>query len=304
MGKADLPLAFLSIGTTESRTIGTTVFTKTKQDTQMRANEKDTKAKQTTVMYQTGETNWVDGDIRARVHSTESFGSVDGPGIRFIVFLKGCPMRCRYCHNPDTWSPKTDHLATADELLAKAMRYRDYWGKKGGITVSGGEALMQMDFLIDFFRKAKEKGIHTCLDTSAQPFRREGLFFEKFKELMRHTDLLLFDLKHIDSAEHKWLTGFPNENILDCLRYLSDIRKPVWIRHVLIPTITDKEEQLRPLRDFIATLRNVEKVEVLPYHTLGVYKWENLNIPYTLNNIPEPTQASVEHARKILNGEL
>lgn len=270
----------------------------------MISNDNETNQSEPKVFYQTGELERVDADTRARVHSTESFGSVDGPGIRFIVFLKGCAMRCRYCHNPDTWNPETDKLMTPDELLAQAMRYRSYWGKNGGITVSGGEALLQIDFLIDFFRKAKAQGIHTCLDTSAQPFRRTGSFFVKFQELMRYTDLLLFDIKHIDSAEHKKLTGYSNENILDCIRYLSEIKKPVWIRHVLVPTITDKEEYLYQLRDFIATLTNVERIEVLPYHTLGVYKWENLNMSYTLKDIPEPTQESVEHAQKLLSGDL
>lgn len=258
---------------------------------------------ETTVEYNTDELLHTDGTIRSRVHSIETFGSVDGPGIRFIVFLKGCAMRCRYCHNPDTWESQSDQLMTANELLAQAVRYKSYWGKNGGITVSGGESLLQIDFLIDFFRKAKAQGINTCLDTSAQPFRRNGTFFAKFEELMRYTDLLLFDIKHIDSAEHKKLTGWPNENILDCARYLSDINKPIWIRHVLVPTITDKDEYLYQLRAFIETLNNVEKIEVLPYHSLGVYKWENLNIPYTLKDIPEPTPESVKHAEQILKGE-
>lgn len=239
---------------------------------------------------------------KARVHSIESFGSVDGPGIRFIVFLKGCTMRCRYCHNPDTWDMQSDELLSADELLEKALRYQAYWGKEGGVTVSGGEALLQIDFLIDFFRKAKAKGVHTCLDTSAQPFRRTGIFFKKFEELMRYTDLLLFDLKHIDSEEHKKLTGWQNENILDCALYLSEINKPVWIRHVLVPTITDNDMYLFRLRKFIERLTNVQKIEVLPYHSLGVFKWENLKIPYTLNDIEPPTKERVDNALQILQG--
>lgn len=256
-----------------------------------------------TIEYDTENMERADGKPLARVHSIESFGSVDGPGIRFIVFLKGCTMRCRYCHNPDTWDSHSDKLMTADELLAKAVRFRSYWGTKGGITVSGGEALLQIDFLIEFFRKAKAQGINTCLDTSAQPFRRTGVFFEKFKELMKYTDLLLFDIKHIDSDEHKKLTGWPNDNILDCARYLSEIGKPIWIRHVLVPTITDNDEYLQRLRAFIASLDNVEKIEVLPYHTLGIYKWENLHIPYTLKGIPEPTPEQVQHAQQILEGK-
>ncbi len=236
----------------------------------------------------------------ANLHSIETFGSVDGPGIRFIIFLKGCPMRCRYCHNPDTWLAKSDMQPTADELLQQALRYKPYWGKQGGITVSGGEPLWQIDFLIELFTKAKQLGIHTCIDTSAQPFTREAPFFSKFQALMQVTDLILLDLKHIDAIAHKQLTGHSNENILDCAHYLSDIHKPIWIRHVLVPGITLNDQYLKHLRSFIDTLYNVEKIEVLPYHALGVYKWEELGIPYTLKDTPSPTQEEVEYAKSIL----
>jgi pyruvate formate lyase activating enzyme len=238
--------------------------------------------------------------IKAAVHSVESFGSVDGPGIRFVIFLKGCRMRCRYCHNPDTWGRQSDDMRSADELLSQAVRFRSYWGKKGGITVSGGEALLQIEFLTELFRKAKEMGINTALDTSAQPFRRDEPFFSRFQELMEYTDLVLLDIKHIDSEVHQQLTGWGNENILDCARYLSDIRKPVWIRHVLVPTVTDDDDALHRLHDFISTLNNVEKIEVLPYHTLGVYKWEQLGIPYTLKDISSPTEERIKNAERIL----
>ena len=239
----------------------------------------------------------------ARVHSVESFGSVDGPGIRFIIFLKGCKMRCRYCHNPDTWDEHSDDLRTADDLLSQALRYRTYWGKTGGITVSGGEALLQLDFMLDLFRKAKAQGIHTCLDTSAQPFTRNEPFFSKFEELMKYTDLILLDIKHIDNEGHKRLTGWGNENILDCARYLSDISKPVWVRHVLVPTITDDDAYLHRLRQFLVTLRNIERIEVLPYHAMGVYKWEKLGIRYTLGGVDSPAQERVRNAERILRGE-
>lgn len=240
---------------------------------------------------------------RARVHSVESFGSVDGPGIRFIIFLKGCKMRCRYCHNPDTWDEHSDDLRTADDLLSQALRYRTYWGKTGGITVSGGEALLQLDFMLDLFRKAKAQGIHTCLDTAAQPFTRNEPFFSKFEELMKYTDLVLLDIKHIDNEGHRRLTGWGNENILDCARYLSDISKPVWIRHVLVPTITDDDAYLYRLRQFLVTLRNIERIEVLPYHAMGVYKWEKLGIRYTLGGVDSPAQERVRNAERILRGE-
>ena len=238
--------------------------------------------------------------LLGRVHSVETFGSVDGPGIRFLIFLKGCSMRCRYCHNPDTWDPETDDLRTADELLTQAMRYRSYWGREGGITVSGGEALLQIDFLTELFRKAKAKGIHTCLDTSGQPFTRREPFFSKFAELMKYTDLLLFDLKQIDDAKHRELTGRTNRNILDCARYLSDIGKPIWVRHVLVPGVTDNDDDLHALRAFIDSLQNVKRVEVLPYHAMGTYKWEQLGIPYTLKDVSAPSEERVRNAEHIL----
>ena len=235
-----------------------------------------------------------------RVHSVESFGSVDGPGIRFVIFLKGCAMRCQYCHNPDTWDRAGDNLRSVDDVLSQALRYRSYWGEKGGITVSGGEALLQIQPLTELFHKAKDLGINTCLDTSAQPFSRKDGRFSAFEALMKYTDLVLLDIKHIDNDAHKRLTGWENENILDCARYLSDIHKPVWIRHVLVPGINDDDESLHRLRSFIDTLSNVERVEVLPYHDLGVYKWEQLGIPYKLTDVKPPTEESVLHARKIL----
>ena len=235
-----------------------------------------------------------------RVHSVESFGSVDGPGIRFVIFLKGCAMRCQYCHNPDTWDRAGGNLRSVDDVLSQALRYRSYWGEKGGITVSGGEALLQIQPLTELFHKSKDLGINTCLDTSAQPFSRKDGRFSAFEALMKYTDLVLLDIKHIDNDAHKRLTGWENENILDCARYLSDIHKPVWIRHVLVPGINDDDESLHRLRSFIDTLSNVERVEVLPYHDLGVYKWEQLGIPYKLTDVKPPTEESVLHARKIL----
>lgn len=242
-------------------------------------------------------------EIRGRIHSIETFGSVDGPGIRFVIFLKGCLLRCRYCHNPDTWDPESNLQRTADDLLDQAERYRSYWGEEGGITVSGGEPLLQIDFLIDLFRKAKERGISTCIDTACQPFTRQEPFFSRFRELMEYTDLLLADIKHIDPQAHVQLTGRSNENILDCLRYLSEIGKPVWIRQVLVPGITDEDEALKRTRAFIETLHNVQKIEVLPYHAMGMYKWEQLGIPYSLKDTQAPSAERVQNAERILRGE-
>lgn len=238
------------------------------------------------------------------VHSVESFGSVDGPGIRFLIFLQGCPMRCQFCHNPDSWKTGIGEERTADELLDQAERFRAYWGDNGGITVSGGEALLQIDFLLELFEKAKQRGIGTCLDTSAQLFTRKSPFFEKFERLMELTDTVLLDIKHIDDEEHRKLTRHSNANILDCARYMSEIDKPVWIRHVLIPGITDKDEYLVRLRDFLSTLHNIERIEVLPYHTLGVYKYEKLGIDYPLKDVQPPAAERVANANDILQQAL
>ena len=189
----------------------------------------------------------------------------------------------------------------ADELLAQAMRYKSYWKDGGGITVSGGEPLMQMDFMIELFRKAKEKGVNTTIDTSGAPFTREEPFFSKFNELMKYTDLLLVDIKHIDGEQHKILTGRTNENILDMARYLSDIGKPVWIRHVLVPERNDNDECLEKLYGFVSTLKNVQKVEVLPYHTFGEYKWKELGYEYPLAGIEPPSKERIENANRILH---
>lgn len=235
------------------------------------------------------------------VHSTESFGSVDGPGIRFVTFMQGCRMRCEFCHNPDTWNMGGGTPYTADELLTEALQYREYWGEKGGITVSGGEPLLHIDFLIEYFKKAKAEGVHTTLDTCGQPFTRDEPFFSRFEELMTYTDLLLFDVKHIDDEKHKQLTMHSNKNILNMARYLSEIGKSVWIRHVLIPERSDFDEDLIRLDQFIKTLKNVVKVEILPYHKLGLYKYAALNIPYKLYGIEPPTQDRIDNANRLLN---
>lgn len=237
--------------------------------------------------------------VKGAVHSFESFGSVDGPGVRYVIFLNGCIMRCLFCHNPDTWLMKKANY-TSDEVLKEAMRYKSYWGPEGGITVSGGEPLLQLDFLIDLFKKAKEQGINTAIDTSGQPFTKEGVWFEKFNELLNYTDLILLDLKQANEKKHIELTAVTNKNIFELATYLSDRNIPVWIRHVLVPGYTDDDENLIALAEFIKTLKNVKKVEILPYHTLGISKWERLNIPYPLEGVEPPSQKSLIHAKKIL----
>ncbi|MCI6164958.1 MAG: pyruvate formate-lyase-activating protein [Lachnospira sp.] len=239
-------------------------------------------------------------DIKGRVHSVESFGSVDGPGVRYIVFLQGCHMRCKYCHNPETWSMEGGELMTAQEVFDKAYRYRNYWKNNGGITVSGGEAMLQMEFVTELFKLAKKENVHTTLDTSGNPFTMEEPFKSQFDELMKVTDLFMLDIKHIDDEKHKQITGWTNSNILQLARYLSDNGKDMWIRHVLVPGYTDDENDLIRLRDFVKSLKTVQRFEVLPYHTLGVFKWENLGIPYSLSDVMPPDRDQIKRANDIL----
>lgn len=237
------------------------------------------------------------------IHSVESFGSVDGPGVRFIIFFAGCPLRCKFCHNPDTWDKSKGTLHSAESLIKEALSCRSYWGKYGGITVSGGEPLFQIDFLIELFELAKKEGINTCIDTSGAPFTKEGEWFEKFKHLMELTDLLLMDIKHVNKEEHVKLTGKDNDNIVEMFHYLDEIKKPIWIRHVLVPGITDNDEYLKQTGEFIKTLGNVQRVEILPYHTLGISKYQNMGLEYALKDVPMPTAERVENARKLIGCE-
>lgn len=231
------------------------------------------------------------------IHSFESFGTVDGPGIRFVVFMQGCPMRCLYCHNPDTWT-RGGKSFTAEEVAQSALRYKSYFTGGGGVTVSGGEPLMQAEFVCGLFKILKRAGVHTALDTS-------GILFEpeephKFDELLSVTDLVLLDIKHIDDKEHKKLTAHSNKNVLGFAKYLSDTGKPIWLRHVLVPGITDNDEYLRALAEFISTLKTVEKVEVLPYHNMGEVKYKNLGLDYPLKGTQPPTRERVQNAKSIL----
>ena len=235
--------------------------------------------------------------VRGNIHSFESFGTVDGPGIRFVVFMQGCPLRCLYCHNPDTWTGGGKSF-TADEVAATALKYKSYFTGGGGVTVSGGEPLLQAEFVFGLFKILKAHGVHTALDTSGITYTPETA--EITENLLKVTDLVLLDIKHIDETEHIKLTKQSNKNVLTFARRLSDIGKPVWIRHVLVPGITDNDEYLNRLAEFISTLKTVEKVEVLPYHTMGAVKYKNLGINYPLDGVEPPSKERVENAKRIL----
>ncbi len=235
-------------------------------------------------------------ELLGNIHSIETCGTVDGPGIRFVVFTQGCPMRCLYCHNPDTWGVGENKLISASEILAQYESIKEFC--KGGITVTGGEPLMQIEFVTELFKQAKEKNIHTALDTSGILFNPENT--EKVDELIKHTDLVLLDIKHIDDNEHKKLTSHSNKNILAFAKYLSELKKPMWVRHVVVPTINDKEEYLIKLGEFIGTLSNVKALDVLPYHNMAIPKYENLGIDYPLKGITPMTKEGAINARNII----
>ena len=237
---------------------------------------------------------------KGRISATESFGSVDGPGIRFIVFVQGCRYRCQYCHNPETWEREGGYEATAEEIFRQAWRYRPYWKQTGGITVSGGEPLLQLAFVTELFRIAKAKGVNTVIDTAGEPFTYDKPFFSAFEELLPLTDLFLLDLKQIDDVKHRALTGVSNESALALAQFLSERGKRMWIRHVLVPGWTTGEDDLSRLSDFIAGLKTVDRVEVLPYHAMALHKYEELRLPYRLGDTPAPTAEEIARAEEIL----
>lgn len=239
--------------------------------------------------------------MTGHINSVESFGSVDGPGVRYMFFLQGCQMRCAYCHNPETWNMEGGKEMTPEEAFRQAYRYKAYWKKSGGITVSGGEAMLQMDFVTELFRIAKDHGVNTALDTSGNPFTREEPFFSRFRDLMKVTDLFILDIKEINEKRHRELTGWTNRNILDLARYLSDEGKDMWIRHVLVPGVTDREEDLQQLGEFVSSLSHVRRFEVLPYHTLGVPKYEKLGIEYRLKGVRPATEEEKVRAENIMH---
>lgn len=234
------------------------------------------------------------------IHSIETFGTVDGPGIRYVVFFQGCPMRCLYCHNPDTWSLNIGQQKSVEEILTDYESYRPFLSG-GGLTATGGEPLMQIEFVTELFEKAKERQIHTCLDTSGITYQKENpKIIAKFDKLMAATDLVMLDIKHINSKEHHKLCSHPNDHVLDFARYLDEKKIPLWVRHVVVPTITDNAASLRQLGLFLGELQNLKALDVLPYHTMGVVKYENLGIEYPLKGIKALTKEQAQKAKQIV----
>ena len=231
----------------------------------------------------------------AKVHSIDSFGTVDGPGIRFLLFLQGCGLKCKYCHNRDTWDASGGDYISLDDIYNKIIRYKEYINHGGGVTISGGEPLLQAKFLVELFTKLKKENIHTCIDTSGMlPISQD------IKKVLSLTDLVLLDIKHINPNKCKDLVGFSNELELQFAKYLSDNNIPMWIRQVLIPGFTDAEEDLKHLKNFLNTLKTIEKVELLPYHSLGKHKWKDLGLVYELEDVPSASAKDIKRAKEIL----
>lgn len=237
-------------------------------------------------------------NVTGRIHSFESLGAVDGPGIRFVVFMQGCHLKCKYCQNRDTWDINSGEQYTVKQVVEKIMRYKNYIvASNGGVTLSGGEPLLQQDFVISLFQELKKQNISTCLDTS-------GMFTitDKIKQIVDLTDIFLLDIKSINDETCKWLTGSSNKLELEFAKYINEKNKRIWIRQVLVPGITDKKEDLLKLKEFLKTI-NVEKFEFLPYHDLGKYKWEKLGLPYELEDVRVASNKDVERAKKIMGIE-
>lgn len=237
-------------------------------------------------------------NVKGKIHSYETLGAADGPGLRFVLFMQGCPLRCKYCHNPDSWAKSGGSAeVTAEEISEEIVKYKNYFGKRGGLTVSGGEPLLQLDFLIDLFEIMKQKGISTAIDTSGACYDETD---ERYSKLLPLTDLVILDIKHIDNEKCKALTGRSNEKTLAFAKKLDEAGVSVWIRQVLVPGFTDDENDLKKTREWIKTLKNVKKVEVLPYHTLGKIKYEKMGLAYPMEGVPVPEKEETEKAERIL----
>ncbi|MCQ2772929.1 MAG: pyruvate formate-lyase-activating protein [Bacilli bacterium] len=239
--------------------------------------------------------------FNGNINKFESFGLVDGPGVRYVIFMQGCNMRCRYCHNPETWAKTKSIEMTPKEVFDKVIPYKDYWRDNGGVTISGGEPLLQIDFLLELFTLLKKERVDTAIDTAGNPFNSgDPEFMAKFDALLELTDTFLLDIKEIDEDKHKGLTGFGNANILELAKYLGEKGKDIWIRYVLVPGLTDDEEDLRRTGDFLLNIPTIRRVEVLPYHSLGIMKWDKLGIPYSLRETKGPSKELVARAKELL----
>lgn len=238
--------------------------------------------------------------MNGRIHSLESFGTVDGPGVRFVVFFQGCPMRCAYCHNPDTWAMNAGTIMEASDIITQYERNVGFY-KGGGITVTGGEPLMQLDFLLELFTLAKEKNIHTCIDTSGIAYKPANKdLIVKLDQVLALTDLVMLDIKHIDSDKHIELTEQPNDGILAFAEYLSDKNMPIWIRHVVVPGITDDDKYLFELGYFIGRLKSLKALDVLPYHTMGEVKYDKMEMDYKLKDVPAMDKEKVVAKKQVI----
>ncbi|MDP4094176.1 MAG: pyruvate formate-lyase-activating protein [Bacillota bacterium] len=250
--------------------------------------------------------------ITGRIHSFETAGTLDGPGIRFVIFMQGCLFRCLYCHNPDTWVKNEGQEYTVDQVMDKIKRFMNYFGSTGGITVSGGDPLLQMDFVTELFRACKSIGINTALDTNGyiEGFSysksksyytdQEKSIISKTEKLLENTDLVLLDIKHMNTDNHRKLTGFENKNTKEFASFLDSLNTPVWIRYVVVPGLTDDEEGVNALSAFVKNLSNVKKVELLPFHKMGKYKWDTLGLDFKLKDIKEADAEDISRVKKYM----
>ncbi len=239
--------------------------------------------------------------LKGRIHSLESFGTVDGPGTRFVVFFQGCPMRCKYCHNPDTWPLDGGTEMTVDEIITQYKRNESFYENKGGLTTTGGEPMMQLDFLIELYEECHKRGIHTCLDTSGIAFNPDSeTNVEKVTRLLKSTDLIMLDIKHIDPELHYDLCKQKNSNILKFAQFASDQGVEIWIRHVIVPGLTDDPVYLEKLGYFIGGLKTLKALDALPYHTMGEVKYEKIGMEYPLKGVPAMDQSTLLEKKKFI----
>ena len=229
------------------------------------------------------------------INSIETMGLVDGPGIRIVVFMQGCSLRCLFCHNPETWQKTSKLKLTSKEIVDEIRKYRPYIEKDGGVTFSGGEPLFQSEFLLEALKLCKKAGIHTCIDTSGTSYDKKYL-----KDILKYTDLIILDIKAIDDENYKKITGKSIDEFNYFYKELNKQNKKVWLRQVIVPTINDSEEYILKLKEYIKRIKNIEKVELLPYHTMGIEKYDKLNIKYRLLGIPDMDKEECKKLEEIL----